>query len=59
MRFRAHAQGSLTSREFLDDLERLPVRAEIELYERTLLKMLAFRAVGKSLLPAKQLRATI
>ena len=52
-RFHANSKtgkGFIKFRELFDDLERLPVRAEIEPYKRTLLGMLAFRAVSKSLL---------
>jgi glycosyltransferase involved in cell wall biosynthesis len=43
-------RGFVNFREVFDDLERLPVRAEIEPYKRKLLEMLAFRATSKCLL---------
>jgi glycosyltransferase involved in cell wall biosynthesis len=53
--YRFHMDSS-TSRGFndfrtlFDDLEALPVRAEIEPYKRKLLEVIAFKAVSKSLL---------
>ena len=52
-RFHANSKtskGFVNFRETFDDLERLPVREEVEPYKRKLLQMLAFRAASKSLL---------
>jgi glycosyltransferase involved in cell wall biosynthesis len=52
-RFHANSKtskGFVNFRETFDDLERLPVREEVEPYKRELLQMLAFRAASRSLL---------